>query len=328
MENKEIFQQQFSYFGLEVKFVKESNNAIAQTLYYDLVDINHFNPTKITNIVEKMSLYNHCKLEWKKGTDSHIVLTMYYQNPTIYLSNLLAEDNFNNIVIGLDTEGNKVKLDFDKIPHLLIAGTTGSGKSVLLRNLLINLYGWYAKSGNRFKECEVVIIDMKREFERYGNLYGTTFIGDSNQAITKLKECCDIMDYRYAHKDQEYKDLFIVVDELSDLMLKSRFEVEDSIIRIAQLGRACHIHLILATQYPKAEVCTGLIKSNMPYRICLKTASIRESVVVMDKKCCEELNVGEAYFKNGVEFTRLKVAFPHNELEQKMFDTYSRIRQY
>ena len=327
MDNKEVFTKQFEYFGLDVECVRSVVSPLAETFYFNLKDIDDFNVTKINAIVEKMSIYSHVKLEWEKGTDTHIILIMYYAQPKIYLSNLMVQDNFQHIVVGQDVEGNNVYLDFNSCPHVLIAGTTGAGKSVLMNNIICNIYGYYGKHAREFDFCDVVLIDPKGcEFNRYRNCANTTFIDNTQQAIQYLREMCNEMDFRYHNMDNKYRDLFIIIDELADLMLTSKYEVEESIVRLAQKGRACGIHLILATQRPTVDVISGLIKANITTRFALKVASIRDSINILDHKGAETLNGnGDCLvkFPYSVKEVRCQIAFPHNELIQEVVKIYN-----
>ena len=319
-----LFALNFCELGLDVNYVKGYESPLGNTYLYNLQFISQYNKKWLQSLLEKIGIFHHYDLKLIDTKEAHFGVMQSMNRTTLSLTNLLAKHHFNDIVVGVDTNGNDLTLDFSKIPHLLIAGTTGAGKSVLIKNLLINLYGFYGK--NKYKKSQYVIIDVKRDFERYNNLYNTTFISDTNEATMKLRELCDEMDYRYAHRDKTFNDLYIMIDELADLMLKSRYEVEEYIIRIAQLGRACGLHMILATQYPKVEICTSLIRANIPYRFCLKTASLRESILVLDRKGSEELNIGEAIFKDtGGVYRTLKIAFPEQSLEAKMLEI-NRIR--
>lgn len=327
MTNGEVCVQQFDYFGLEVELKRESNNSIAQTFYLDLKDINKYNPNKINSIVNKMSLYNHCKFEWKQGQDCHIVLTMYYQQPKIYLGELMNND-FDSVVVGQDTEGQNVCVDFEKCPHLLIAGTTGSGKSVLMNNLICNIYCYYAQQFKKTgKSFEVVLIDPKGcEFNAYKKCVNTTFIDDTIKAIEDLEFECFNMDYRYKHPNENYRERFIIIDEFADLMLTSKSKVEESVVRLAQKGRACGIHLIIATQRPTVNVISGLIKANITTRFALKTASIRDSINIIDHKGAEVLNGnGDCLvkFPNKIDEVRCQIAYPHQELINKVVETFT-----
>ena len=325
MTNGEVFTQQFEYFGLDVVCVRESASEIGQTLCFNLVDINRYNPKKISYIVEKMSLYNHCKLEWRKGDDCHIVLTMYYQQPKIFLSNIMCDNNWEDIVVGKDTEGNNVCIDFEKCPHILVAGTTGAGKSVLLNNIICNIYTYYGKKRENIK---VVLVDPKGcEFNQFKDCVNTTFIDSTNEAIQYLQKMCDEMDYRYHNMDVEHDKLFIIIDEFADLMLTSKAEVEEYVVRLAQKGRACGIHLIIATQRPTVNVISGLIKANITTRFALKTASIRDSINILDHKGAEVLNGnGDCLVKFPFSVNEIKcqIAFPHNELIEQVVKTFNK----
>lgn len=319
-----LFATNFTELGLGVSYVKGYESPLGNTYLYNLNFISQYNKKWLQSLLEKIGIFHHINLKLIDTREAHFGVMQTTNSTTLSLTNLIAKHNFRDIVVGVDTNGHDLTLDFNKIPHLLIAGTTGAGKSVLIKNLLVNLYGFYGK--NTFKKSQFVIIDVKRDFEKYNNLYNTTFISDTFEATYKLRELCDEMDYRYQHRDTTFNDLYIVIDELADLMLKSRYEVEEYILRIAQLGRACNLHLIIATQYPKTDVLTGLIKANLPFRFCLKTATMRESIVCLDKSGGEVLNIGEAIFKDiGGVYRTIKVAYPEQPLEAKMLEI-NRIR--
>jgi S-DNA-T family DNA segregation ATPase FtsK/SpoIIIE len=193
-------------------------------------------------------------------------------------------NNFNRepaCIFGTDVQGKTVIVDISKLPHLLIAGTTGSGKSVLLHSIICSLL---------FKvtpfDAQFLMIDPKQvELSCYEGLPHLIepIITDINIAIQKLRYMCDIMDDRYKRMKQgesNFPKLIVVIDELADLMMRSKYSVEESIVRVGQLGRAAGIHLIVATQRPTVNVCTGLIKANMPARIALAMASYRDSNVI------------------------------------------------
>jgi energy-coupling factor transporter ATP-binding protein EcfA2 len=317
-QNGKLFETNFGELGLGVEFVKGYESPMGDTLLYNLKNISQYNKKYLSSLLEKIAIYHHASLQIIDTKEAHFgIFDNTDEARKVSLSQLLC--NHREITIGLDNLGQPVKLDFEKIPHLLIAGTTGSGKSVLLHNLICNLMIWYGR--NHTKTPQFIIVDPKgNELDKYRNVRNTTFIDNTQGAIHTLSLCCKEMDRRYHENDMSKNDMYIIIDELADLMLTSKFEVEESIVRIAQKGRACGIHLIVATQRPTIDVCSGLIKANMPYRIALKTASVRDSVVILDQKCAEELNVGEAYFKEGVNLTRLKVAYPENELIAKVID--------
>ncbi len=313
--NGKTIETNFGELGLPVTLVDSVQTPLGETHFFNLKDISQFNMKYIDKLLDKIGTFHRVNLKAERTKQAHFKVIWLYDNASVSLTKLLAENGYRDMVIGVDSEGKLVTLDFDKIPHLLIAGTTGGGKSVLLRNILFNIFGWYGK--NRFGKGEVVIIDPKgTEFNRFKNLVGTTYVSTTEQAIKLMKIMCNEMDSRYENGGKYERETYIIIDELADLMLTSRFEVEQDIVRIAQKGRAVGMHLIVATQNPKIEVCSGLIKANMPYRIALKTASIRESITILDQKGAEQLKgCGDALFKNGINLIRFQVAFPEKQLE-------------
>lgn len=326
MTSQEIVVNQLGQLGLEVECVREVTSPLAQSHYLNFKNVCDFNKKELDEDMELMTMYNHMKHTWRKGTDCHIIVTAYYPQPKISLSQLMCANNFRDIVVGKDIENNDVCIDFDRCPHILIAGTTGAGKSVLMNNIICNIYGYYGQ--HKFKRCDLVLIDPKGcEFNHYRDCACTTFIDNTQQAIQYLREACNEMDFRYHNMDTQHRDLIIVIDELADLMLTSRYEVEESIVRLAQKGRACGIHLILATQRPTVDVVSGLIKANITTRFALKTASIRDSMNVLDHKGAETLNGnGDCLvkFPYKVEEVHCQIAFPENQLIQKVVEVYGR----
>ena len=172
----------------------------------------------------------------------------------------------------------------------------------------------------------MLIIDPKgNELDRYKNCGCVWFVDDTRKEIAQLEWAVAEMDRRYKENITTATDTFIVIDELADLMLTSKFEVEEYIVRLAQKGRACGIHLIVATQRPTIDVCSGLIKANMPYRIGLKTASVRDSVVILDHKGLETLKGrGDCIVKLGLQEYRTQIALPEDELIARVVEVNKR----
>ncbi len=312
-----LFATNYCELGLEVEYVRGYASPIGNTYLYNLKYISDYNKRYISSLLEKIAVFHHAYLKLIDTKEAHFgILDTTYKQDKISLARYI---NGRDITIGIDNFGNEVHLDFDKIPHLLIAGTTGSGKSVLLNNIICNIIAHFGK--NRFKIPQFLLIDPKgTELNHFRQVRKTTFVDNTKEAIRVLNRAVEVMEERYRKPNLKYTELFIIIDELADLMLTSKFEVEESIVRLAQKGRACGIHLIVATQRPSCDIVSGLIKANMPYRLSLKTASVRDSVVILDRKGGEELDVGECIFKNGVQWTRLKIAYPENELIAKVID--------
>lgn len=243
------------------------------------------------------------------------------QRVPVYLGDCLLSPSWQRsargvAVVGKGVTGQTVALNIDKAPHVLIAGQTGSGKSVCLNTLICSLL-----LKNSPDDAEFIFIDPKQvEFARYSALPQAVMVSSTGAALDVLQALCDRMDARYTEmqarglKDSPYKPVYIVVDELADLMLsagKIRAAVETCIIRIAQKGRAAGLHLILATQTPRTSVITGLISANIPVKIALTVSNVRESCIILGHGSAEKLQgKGDAIIKTPLSGeTRLQVAY-------------------
>jgi len=206
-------------------------------------------------------------------------------------------------VLGRDVSGEPVFASIDKMPHLLVAGATGSGKSIFVHSLLMSLL--YKNSPETLK---LVLIDPKRvELSVYDGIphlvspvitENKKAAGVFRWAISEMEKryetlqkagCRDIKSYNAGHKDEPLPYIVIAIDELADLMSSFGREVEGSIVRLAQMARATGIHLILATQRPSVEVITGLIKANITARVALQVASQIDSRTIIDTPGAEKL---------------------------------------
>lgn len=304
--NGEILQAQFRELGLKVKFATEIKSPQLITYYFNLESIASYSVNLITKLIEKLSHYNHRKLNFVETYDYDFGVseTLAQRQPLFLTGFNFKANNGSNITIpiGKDLNNKVVEIDFDKIPHILIAGTTGSGKSVLMNDILCSLLATTHTSN-----FDMVLIDPKQvEFSQYAVLPNAKFIDETNEAVAYLYELCQEMDARYSYMKARgvsdskglLKPIYVFIDELADLMLTSRYECEEAIVRLAQKARAVGIHLIVATQRPTANVITGLIKANFGCRIGLKMASIRDSITLLDKKGLEQLlGYGDAIIK-------------------------------
>ncbi|MDD5639802.1 MAG: DNA translocase FtsK 4TM domain-containing protein [Candidatus Pacebacteria bacterium] len=208
--------------------------------------------------------------------------------------------------LGKDVRGIPAFADLSEMPHMLVGGTTGSGKTICLNTIILSLL-----FRNSPKEMKMILIDPKRvEFPVYTNLGHLLcpVIYDAQQTLVSLKWLVGEMERRFIvlaesksrdigsynskmEKKGEEKMPFIVliIDELADLMSTKGKEIESYIVRLAQMSRATGIHLILATQRPSVEVLTGLIKANIPTRIALKVGSLIDSRTILDSSGAEKL---------------------------------------
>lgn len=216
-----------------------------------------------------------------------------------------------SVVLGLDVAGHPQIADITKMPHLLIAGATGTGKSVCINTLLLSML--YQNSPSQLK---MILVDPKRvELSLYNNIPHllTPVITEPDKTVSALKWAVAEMEHRYRILQQagkrniaEYnaskgKDgmpfIVIVIDELAELMQVSASEVEGYIVRLAQLARAVGMHLILATQRPSVNVITGLIKANVTTRVAFSVASQVDSRTILDQAGAEKLlGMGDMLF--------------------------------
>jgi S-DNA-T family DNA segregation ATPase FtsK/SpoIIIE len=224
--------------------------------------------------------------------------------------------------VGRDSEGRPVIADLAKMPHLLVAGATGSGKSVMINSLIMSIL-----MRDTPKQVRLILVDPKRvEFSGYNGLphLYVPVVTEPRQAASALQWAVSEMERRLkvferagARNIGAYNEMcvsgklskmenppepmpfmVIIIDELSDLMMVAGKDVEASIVRIAQLARAAGIHLVLATQRPSADVVTGLIKSNIETRIALSVASSTDSRVIIDQTGAQRLlGNGDMLFK-------------------------------
>ncbi|MFB7139154.1 DNA translocase FtsK [Gottfriedia sp. NPDC056225] len=236
------------------------------------------------------------------------------ESKPVYLRELVSQEKFLQsespltVALGLDIGGDPVYADISKMPHGLIAGATGSGKSVCINSILVSIL-YKAKP----HEVKLILIDPKMvELAPYNHIPHliSPVITDARAATAALKWACDEMDRRYdlfahagardikrfndlAKKKSAYNDelpyLVIIIDELADLMMVSPGDVETYICRIAQKARACGIHLLVATQRPSVDVITGIIKSNIPTRIAFTVSSQVDSRTIIDIGGAEKL---------------------------------------
>jgi S-DNA-T family DNA segregation ATPase FtsK/SpoIIIE len=232
------------------------------------------------------------------------------EQATVYLRELFVSAEFVEskgklpLALGKDTTGNPVVSDLAAMPHLLIAGSTGSGKSVGLNSMICSLLYKATPADVRF-----LLIDPKRLelgiYESIPHLLAPV-VTDAKEASARLKWIVGKMDDRYkllqgkavrniegynreVASEERLPYWVVVVDELADLMMVSAGEVQNSLVRLAQIARAVGIHLIVATQRPSVDVVTGLIKANFPTRIAFQVASKVDSRTVLDQNGAEQL---------------------------------------
>lgn len=241
----------------------------------------------------------------------------------VTLKEILKEKEFRSLksklafALGRDVSGDPVAIDLEQMPHLLIAGATGSGKSVCINSLICNLL--FDNSPN---DLRILLVDPKRvELTNYNGIPHllTPVITEVDKTVSALKWAVWEMERRYKLFSEQGKRnivaynsdpgpegklpyIVIIIDELADLMASSAKEVEGSIVRLAQMARATGMHLVIATQRPSVDVLTGLIKANITSRIAFATASQVDSRTILDLSGAEKLlgNGDMLFIGNGV----------------------------
>lgn len=229
---------------------------------------------------------------------------------TVYFSSIATSAVFEKtnahlpLIIGHNSTGLPIIIDLASTPHMLIAGSTGSGKSVALNAMLISLLCKKTPS-----QMQLILIDPKRiECAMYADIPHLIFpiVVDCTRAVAVLDWTLREMEDRYTrmaqagakhideynnigHQNNHMPYIVIAIDELADLMISSRREVENRLVRISQMARAAGIHLIVATQRPSVDVVTGLIKVNIPVRISCKVSSKIDSRTILDESGAERL---------------------------------------
>ena len=268
---------------------------------------------------------------------------------TVLLRDIIESEEFERakspvtMALGKDIAGKTVVADLGKMPHMLIAGSTGSGKSVCINDLIISMI--YKSSP---KDLQLILIDPKMvELSVFGTLPHLLIpvVTEPKKAASALRWATNEMTVRYqkftevgardlARYNSVVEDpkkqlpkLVIIIDELADLMMVAPDDVEDSICRIAQLGRAAGIHLIVATQRPSADIITGLIKANIPSRCAFAVSSAIDSRIILDATGAEKLlGRGDMLFHpNGAgKPTRLQCAYVSDEEVERVMSHFKK----
>ena len=330
-ENSSLLEKVFNDFNIDVKVMTVKLGPVV-TLYEILPAAG----TKINTIINLAGDISRSmgvgavRIAQIYGTQFLGVEIPNKQRETVTIKELLSDNNFKNtehkipICIGKDISGVIEVIDLSKTPHLLVAGTTGSGKSVFINTLLTSILYKFSPA-----ELRLILIDPKMlELSVYNDIAHllTPVVTEPKKAIIALKWVCKEMERRYSLMNEEgtrslegynQKSLeklpFIVVfiDEMADLMMTAGKEVEHYVQRLAQMARACGIHLVMATQRPSVDIITGSIKANFPSRISFQVASKYDSRTVLGEIGAEQLlgNGDMLMSKNGANLVRYQSAF-------------------
>ncbi len=310
--NSSVLEKKLLDFGIDGQVV-EVNPGPVITMY-------EFEPAPGVKLSRIVNLSDDLALALKSGSVRIVaplpgkstvgIEVPNYFREEVFLKEIIASEQFRALktrlplALGKDISGNPVVADMTKMPHLLVAGATGSGKSVALNSMISSLL--YSTTP---ADLKIVMIDPKiLELSIYEGIPHliTPVITQPKEASWILQRLVEEMQRRYRvlaergvrnidgynklpDKEETLPYIVVIVDELADLMMTAQREVEDSIARLAQMARAAGIHLILATQRPSVDVITGVIKANFPARISFKVSSKVDSRTILDGIGAEDL---------------------------------------
>lgn len=318
--NAEIIKETLSNFNIDVGM--EGANIGPRVTQYTLKPPTGVKLTKITALENNLALdlaAQSIRIEAPiPGKRAVGIEVPNIKSATVRVASILESSDWQNfksplaITIGKDISGNPIVGDLDRMPHLLVAGQTNSGKSVMINAILTSLL--YRNSPSDMK---LILVDPKHvELSPYDDIPHllTPVITEPEKCISALKWAVaemerryrtlaeakrrNIMEYNETKKEEGMPYIIIIIDELADLMMMAARDVEALIVRIAQKARAVGIHLVIATQRPSVDVITGLIKANIPARIAFATTSQVDSRTIIDTIGAEKLlGYGDMLYK-------------------------------
>ncbi len=326
-----LLENVFSDFNIEIKVINVKLGPVV-TLF-EILPAAGIKINTIINLADDISRsmgVGAVRISQIYGTQFLGVEVPNAQRETVTIKELLSNDNFENnsfkipICIGKDISGNIEVIDLSKTPHLLVAGTTGSGKSVFINTLLASILYKFPP-----EDLRLILIDPKMlELSVYNDIAHllTPVVTEPKKAIIALKWVCKEMERRYAMMNEENSRslegynlkaveklpyIVVFIDEMADLMMTAGKEVEHYVQRLAQMARACGIHLVMATQRPSVDIITGSIKANFPSRVSFQVASKYDSRTVLGEIGAEQLlgNGDMLMSKNGGNLIRYQSAF-------------------
>ena len=330
-ERSDLLEKVFADFNIQISVVNVKLGPVV-TLY-EILPAAGIKINTIINLADDISRsmgVGAVRIAQIFGTQYLGVEVPNDQRESVTIKELLSNQNFKStthkipICIGKDISGNIEVIDLSKTPHLLVAGTTGSGKSVFINTLLASLLYKFSPS-----ELRLILIDPKMlELSVYNDIAHllTPVVTEPKKAIIALKWVCKEMERRYSMMNEEgtrnldgYNQraseklpyIVVFIDEMADLMMTAGKEVEHYVQRLAQMARACGIHLVMATQRPSVDIITGSIKANFPSRVSFQVASKYDSRTVLGEIGAEQLlgNGDMLMTKNGANLIRYQSAF-------------------
>ncbi len=313
-KNVEILERTLESFNVNAKVVNVSHGPVVTR--YEVQPAAGVKVSKIVNLSDDIAMNLSARdVRIEAPVPGKPVVGIEIPNNQrafVGLRELLATEDFRNLkspiafALGKDIAGGNVYADIAKMPHVLIAGATGAGKSVCINSLIISIL--YHSSP---EDVKMIMIDPKVvELNAYNNIPHllVPVVTEPKKASSAINWAVNEMTMRYrlfakkgakdlakynevliSEGEKKLPQILVIVDELADLMMVAPGEVEDAICRIAQLGRASGIHLVIATQRPSVDVITGIIKANIPSRIAFAVSSQIDSRTILDMQGAEKL---------------------------------------
>ncbi len=347
--NSELLERVFEDFNIDIQVVNVRLGPVV-TLF-EILPAAGIKINTIINLADDISRsmgVGAVRISQIYGTQYLGVELPNEHRETVTIKELLSDDNFKKtslkipLCVGKDISGNIEVIDLSKTPHLLVAGTTGSGKSVFINTLLASILYKFSP-----KELRLILIDPKMlELSVYNDIAHllTPVVTEPKKAILALKWVCKEMERRYSLMNEEntrslegYNQksieklpyIVVFIDEMADLMMTAGKEVEHYVQRLAQMARACGIHLVMATQRPSVDIITGSIKANFPSRISFQVASKYDSRTVLGEIGAEQLlgNGDMLMSKNGGNIIRYQAAFISDNEVNKLINEIKKTQE-
>ena len=316
----ESLAKQLTCWGVGCAFIRHIMTP--QTIVYKFNLTNPLDIKKARKLKEPLELLTNQPIKMAEyDGESHLQLIFNrsereFVNIGKFAKTMTKRPPF-SVAIGVDQNGNQITKTLDELTHILVAGTTGSGKSISINTAIMSLCCY-----NTPDKLGLILIDPKRvEFAKFQNLPHliVPVIEEMENAYNILTQLVEEMEQRYytlakynkTHNNGEFKKIVLVIDELTDLVMTNK-EVKNLLVRILQKGRACGIHCIIGTQSPRATILDGVTLANLPSRLALTCASVRESCLILGHKGAEQLTgKGDAILKTPESTTETRLQAPY-----------------
>ncbi|HIP12660.1 MAG TPA: DUF1832 domain-containing protein [Arcobacter sp.] len=299
------FKKALQEIKAPLKFIEAKSFDRTDKLYYYIEDLNYatktklYSPNLIIQLETATALRDKIYIQPTKKEQT-IAINIKKDNQPIYISDYHEDMNNKDLslIIGMDDEDNIEIVDLKDLVHLLVGGTTGSGKTVFLHSLIYQLIQ---------KDIELYLIDGKNGYEFGQYKDDANVVIENDEIVGVIKKIIEDMENRYTYDYlADSKPIVVIVDEFVDLIMQKKI-IEDLFVMLAQKGRGAKIHLILATQRPDSSILKGVLRSNLPSRVAFKVQKSTESKIILDETGAENLfGKGDMLFSDGKEIKRLQ----------------------